>query len=147
MIIGTIYLLPLVRIGVKTDLLKAIAEGIVRKPIKFQEIKINSISIFELQAKATKLNIPIKDIVRAIDTILKTFQIIPFYKEEIIREAYKLRRILANYIDSIIVATAIALKDNLVTEDSTILSHKIELEKNYGIKILSYQDYSLGKGF
>lgn len=50
------YFLPLFDVGVKFDLLKAITEG--RASIGFSEIKLSLISIFELQAKTSKLNIP-----------------------------------------------------------------------------------------
>lgn len=57
MIIGTTYLLPLARIEVETDLLLALAErNIPADQLRLEDIQINSISIFELQAKAAKLS-------------------------------------------------------------------------------------------
>ncbi len=140
MIIDTTYILPLARIGVKTDLLRAIAEGRVRKSIGFCDLKLSLISLFELQAKAAKLGIPPKDVAKAVDVILRSFQVIPFYRTDIIEIAHELRKILDDYIDCIIVATAIALREELATEDRDILSRREELEKRFGIKVLSYQD-------
>jgi len=140
LIIDTTYLLPLVKIGVKTDLLKAIVEGRVRGEVSLQNLKVNLISLFELQAKATKLGVPPRDVTEAINVILRSFQVIPFYKAEIVETAHKLRKVLTDYIDCIIVATAITLREDLISEDQIILSHKEELEKKYGIRIHNYQN-------
>ena len=53
MIIDATYLLPLVRIRINNDLLRAIADGKIG--LKFEDIIVNSVSIFELQAKDAKL--------------------------------------------------------------------------------------------
>lgn len=140
MIIDTTYLLPLARIGVKTDLLRAIAEGRARRGIGFRDLKVSLISLFELQAKAAKLGIPPRDVARAVNTILRTLSVIPFYRADIMGVAHELRKVLVDYIDCVIVATAAALREDLVTEDRDIHSRKEELEKSYGIKILSYRD-------
>ena len=142
MIIDTTYLLPLARIGVKYDLLRAIADGLV--DIDFSELKINLISIFELQAKASKLNIPPPHVVKAVDVIFRSFRVIPFYEENIIRKAHEVNEILRDYINSIIVATAIALREELVTEDTTINTLKETLTKKYKLKILRYKDLIKG---
>ena len=140
MIIDTTYLLPLARIGVETDLLRAVVEGRVRRDVSLRNLKVNLISLFELQAKAAKLGVPPRTIVEAINVILRSFQVIPFYKAEIVETAHKLRRILTDYIDCVIVATAATLREDLVSEDQDILSHREELEKKYGIRILNYQN-------
>ena len=140
MILDTTYLLPLVGIAVKTDLLKAIVEGRVKKRISLYELKINLISLFELQAKASKLNIPSERVNKAVNIIVRSFHVIPFYQQEIIKYSYELNKIISDYIDCVIVATAISLGDELVTEDSIILSAKEEVEKKYGVSIYSYQD-------
>jgi len=140
LIIDTTYLLPLARIGVETDLLRAVVEGRVRRDVSLRNLKVNLISLFELQAKAAKLGVPPRTIVEAINVILRSFQVIPFYKAEIVETAHKLRRILTDYIDCVIVATAATLREDLVSEDQDILSHREELEKKYGIRILNYQN-------
>ena len=139
MIIDTTYLLPLSRIGVRTDLIKAVVEGRARG-VRLGDLKVSLISIFELQAKAAKLDIPTRDAVKAVNVILRSFQVIPFYRADIIETAHELRGKLADYIDSIIVATAAALGEDLATEDTNIHAHKKEIEKSYNVKILSYKD-------
>ena len=140
MIIDTTYLLPLAKIGVKTDLLRAVVEGRIRREVSLQNLKVNLISLFELQAKAAKLGVPPRNVAEAISVILRSFQVIPFHKAEVVETAHKLREILADYIDCVIVATAITLREDLVSEDRDILSHKEELEKRYGIRIHNYQN-------
>ncbi len=140
MIIDTTYLLPLARIGVETDLLRAVVEGRVGRGVSLQDLKVSLISIFELQAKAAKLGIPPRDVAEAVNVILRSFQVIPFYKAEVIEAAQKLRRVLTDYIDCVIAATAIALRENLATEDQDILAHREELEEKYGIRIFNYQN-------
>ena len=140
MIIDTTYLLPLARIRVEADLLRALVEDRLKKRIDFKDIGISMISIFELQAKASKLGIPPKYVSRAIDVVFRAFNIIPFYRRDIIEIAHKIHREINDYIDSIILATAIAQKDELVTEDKLIHTIKDKIEKQYGIKILRYKD-------
>jgi len=138
MLIDTTYLLPLARIGVKYDLLRAIADGLV--DIDFSELKISLISVFELQAKASSLGVSPVHVVKAINTIFKSFKIIPFYEEDIVRKAHEVNEILGDYIDSIIVATAITLGEELVTEDTTINKLRNVLLEKYGLKVKRYKD-------
>ncbi len=139
MIIDTTYLLPLAGIDVETDLLRAIVEGKVKTPISLAELKVSLISLFELQAKAAKLEIPVERVVEAVEAIVNAFEVIPFTGSDIIRAAFRLRRRLRDYVDCIIAGTAIALGEDLVTEDTDIHSIAGELESEYGIKIYSYR--------
>jgi len=138
MIIDTTYLLPLARIRIDNDLLKAIADG--RVGLKFEDIVINSISIFELQAKAAKLGVPSAFVVEAVRVILKAFKIEEFHRPEIIKVADELKDLISDYIDCIVAATAISSKDSLLTEDSLILSRRKQISGKYGIKILSFRE-------
>ena len=63
MILDTTYLLPLAGIGVDVDLLRSIVEG--RVPLDLGDVKVSLISLFELQAKAAKLDIPVERVVKA----------------------------------------------------------------------------------
>jgi len=138
LIIDTTYLLPLARIKIDKDLLRAIADEKVK--LSFEDIRINTISMFELQAKAAKLTIPAKFIIEATETILKAFKIEQFYKPEIIEIANEIRKSIPDYIDCIILATAILTKENLITEDSLILSKRERIQREYGIKILTFSE-------
>ncbi|MEM1574539.1 MAG: PIN domain-containing protein [Nitrososphaerota archaeon] len=138
MILDTTYLLPLARIAIDTDLLEAIVKG--KTNLKLSEISISLISLFELQAKAAKLMIPAKFIIEAIKAIFTTFRVEPFYKPEIIEVSCKLRRTIPDYIDCVILATAIVLKEDLITEDSLILANMEIIKSKYNIEVLSFKD-------
>ncbi len=138
MIIDTTYLLPLAKIAVDTDLLEAVAKG--RASLKFEEIAVSLISIFELQAKAARLSIQAEFVAKAVEAILKSFRVIPFYKTEVIELSYQVRKLVPDYIDCVIVATAVAIKEDLVTEDSLILAQADKLEKEYGIRLMSFSE-------
>jgi len=138
LILDTTYLLPLARIAIDTDLLEAMAKG--KTDITLDEVSVNSISIFELQAKAAKLMIPAKFTIKAVEAILTAFKVKSFHNPEIIEVSYELKKSIPDYIDCVIVATAAILKEDLATEDSLILSNKEAITKNYGIKVLSFKD-------
>ena len=138
MILDTTYLLPLARIRVDTDLLKAVAEG--KTELELEALSVNLISIFELQAKAAKLGVPAKFVTEAAQAILATFRVEPFYKPEVIKKSFELRKTIPDYIDCMIVATAATLKEDLVTEDTLISANRKQIKKTYGINILSYRD-------
>jgi predicted nucleic acid-binding protein len=138
LILDTTYLLPLARIQIDTDLLRASAER--KANLKLEEITVNMISIFELQAKAAKLIVPAKFVVEAVKAINMAFKVEPFSRPEIVEIAYELTKMIPDYIDCVIVGTAAVLKDNLVTEDSRILSKREYLKEKYGVNICSYKE-------
>ena len=78
MIVDTTYLLPLARIRVRTDLLRMIVDGRVGEGISLSDIKVSLISLFELQAKASKLGVRPKYVIDAVKAVLKAFPIIPY---------------------------------------------------------------------
>ena len=137
MILDTTYLLPLVQVKVKHDLLRAIAEGRVRG-IDFDKVKVSLISLFELQAKASKLGVDPMRVYRAISVVYRNFEVIPFYEKDIIVVAHGLRGLLRDYIDRVILATAITLKEPLVTEDRDINRIADNIQEKYGVPILKY---------
>ncbi|MEM3607400.1 MAG: hypothetical protein QW238_00855 [Candidatus Bathyarchaeia archaeon] len=128
MILDTTYLLPLARIAIDLDLLDAIAKG--KTSLKLEDITVSLISIFELQAKAAKLMVPAEFVVKATNAIFNAFKVESFYNTEIIKVSYKLKKLIPDYIDCVIVATAIILKENLITEDSLILANAEEIKKS-----------------
>jgi len=139
-IIDTTYLLPLARISVKTDILRAIADG--RAKLSFDELKVSLISLFELQAKASKLDISPEHVFRAISVIFRSFYVVPFYELKVIRIAHELKDVLGDYIDRIIVASAVALREDLLTEDRDIHDSKGFIEEKYGVKVYRYSDFA-----
>ncbi len=136
MIIDTTYLLPLAKINIPTNLFNAILQKKV--DISIYDLSTSLISIFELQAKAAKLGIPHKYVSKAIRFIMKYLNVIDFWDEVIINISFDLRKILPDYIDCVIVATAIKCGDVLLTEDSRIHKAKKHIHKSYGIKIMDY---------
>jgi len=101
---------------------------------------LSLISIFELQAKAAKLRVGAERVAKGVRAILQIFDVIEFYRPDIIRVNFKLRRELPDYIDYIIVATAVSLGEDLLTEDRLIHGLKDSLERDYGIRIYSYKN-------
>jgi PIN domain nuclease of toxin-antitoxin system len=136
LIIDTTYLLPLTSIGIDTDLLKAMEDNRIKLDIS--TLSISSISIFELQAKAAKLDIPTVHTIEAIEVIDTVFKIQPFYNGKIVQVSYELLSYIKDYIDCIIVATAIVLKEDLITEDSKIHDNKDLIKKKYKIDVLNF---------
>ena len=138
MILDTTYLLPLARINVDTDLLRAIADRKVSW--KLEDVTVSLISIFELQAKAAKLMVPTEFVVDAVTAVFGAFNVESFYRPEIIKVAYKVKKLIPDYVDCVIVATAVVLKEDLATEDSQILSSRGVVEEEYGVSTLSYKE-------
>lgn len=138
MIVDTTYLLPLTRIGVDTDLLRAIDKG--RISINFDKLAISSISIFELQAKAAKLNVSADFTNEAIEVINTVFRIEPFYSPKVVKISSELLDRIKDYIDCIITSTAIALDEDLITEDSKIIGNKKFIKEKYKIDVMSYKE-------
>jgi len=138
LILDTTYLLPLARIAIDTDLLEAIAKG--KTYVKLEEVAVSLISIFELQAKAAKLMIPAQSTIKAVEAILVAFRVKSFHNPEIIEVSYELKKVIPDYIDCVIVATAVVLKEDLATEDSLILTNAEVIRKEYGIEVLSFRD-------
>ncbi len=138
MILDTTYLLPLAQIAVDRDLLAAVARR--KTDVKLEDMSVSLISLFELQAKSAKLNIPSKPVIRAIDAILSAFRVVPFYEPEVIDVGQKVRRTVSDYVDCILMATAIWKKEELVTEDSLILEKKTKLLREYNLRVLSFKD-------
>jgi predicted nucleic acid-binding protein len=138
MIIDTTYLLPLAKVGVDADLLLAIAEKKVN--LRFDEIGVSLISLFELQAKAAKLRIPTEAVNNSTKAILETFTIIPFSDSVVVDLSFRLRQRMKDYIDCVIIGTAAARREDLVSEDSKIWRARKSLREDYGINVRRYKD-------
>ena len=106
----------------------------------FGDLKVSLVSILELQAKASRLNVPPGRVYRAVDVIFGSLEVVPFYRRGIIERAHELRRYPLEYIDRVILATAISLEEDLVTEDSKILSVRGLVRREYGIGVATYEE-------
>jgi predicted nucleic acid-binding protein len=138
LIIDTTYLLPLAKVGVEADLLLAIAEKKTR--LQMGDLGVSLISLFELQAKAAKLRIPADAVNSSTRSILETFSIVPFTELDVVELSFRLRNEMSDYIDCVIVGTAAARHEDLVSEDSKIWRARASLHDKYGVNILRYKD-------
>ena len=140
MILDTTYLLPLSRIEVDTDLLRAISERRITQELTFENIALSSISIFELQAKAAKLGVDPEHVSKAVSSIEENFRVEPFHSPDVIKTSFEIKKTLSDYIDCIIVATAASLKETLLSEDSMIIGKRKVLREKFGVNISTYDE-------
>jgi predicted nucleic acid-binding protein len=138
MILDTTYILPLAQISIDTDILLAEAED--RTSLRLDKMSISSISIFELQTKAAKLQIPATLVSTALEAIQENFEIVPFSDPKVIEQSFELRDRIPDYIDCLIVATAAVRNEELASEDSRIWKERKALWDNYGVKVSRYRD-------
>jgi len=131
LLLDTTYFLPAIGISVK---------GLPKNaPIKLlhkgHQIFINDITLFELAAKGAKYaatdKIPPERIAKGIRAIAYSEKInrIPAHESTILLTAIKLRSILDDFIDCLILSSAINRCDSLITEDSDI--QNIQENKTY----------------
>ena len=73
---------------------------------------------------------------------MKYINVIDFWDENLVRISFDLRKMLPDYVDCVIVATAIRYDDTLLTEDSRIHAIKEYIHKNHGVRVLSYSELS-----
>jgi predicted nucleic acid-binding protein len=138
LIIDTTYLLPLAKIGVDTDLLRVVAEG--KTTLEMDEFAVSLISLFELQAKAVRLGIPASAVNESIQSIVESFTLVSFSEPRVVDLSFELRREIDDYVDCIIVATAAAKREGLVTEDSRIWKKRRLIFERYGVQVSRYRD-------
>lgn len=138
MILDTTYVLPLAKIGIDTDVLLAVAEK--RTSLKLDEITVSLISIFELQAKAAKLRVPADVVSQSIEAILENFEVTPFSDPGVVELSFALRGRMNDYIDCVIVATAIQRQEGLMSEDSEIWRERKFLHEKYNLQVFRYRD-------
>jgi PIN domain nuclease of toxin-antitoxin system len=125
-LLDTTYLLPTVGITVR-ELSKGVPSKLAKKG---HQVAISEMTIFELTAKGAKYVAigtlspeRVTDGIRSLlhdDTIGK----IPPYETEIVLTAFKLRSMLHDFIDCLILSTAINNCDALITEDNEIHAQK-----------------------
>jgi len=138
LILDTTYLLPLARVGIDTDLLRAIADR--RADIEMSEVAVSLISLFELQAKAAKLGVPAGAANDSVGAILDNFAVVPFSSPEIVKVSFALREETADYIDCVVMATAAVRREGLASEDSKIWRARRVLHDRYGVDVYRYRD-------
>lgn len=130
-------LLPYSRIGVAADLFSMMEE----KGMLIEDVGISSVSLFKLQAKAAKLGVPARYVADAIEAINSEFRAEQIHNLKIIETAASLLKWLNDYVDCLVLATAVVLKEDLVTEDSRLHSLRDRIVKEYGIRVLNCKEF------
>ncbi len=132
LLLDTTYLLPAIGISVK-NLQKDAPIKLIQKG---HTISISDVSIFELSAKGAKHitaeTLSAERVTRGIRAIIydETIETIPIHESTLLLTAFKLRNTLNDFIDCIILSTAINRCNCLLTEDKDIQSLKKNKEFN-----------------
>lgn len=126
LLLDTTYLLPAIGVSVKglpeDAMLKLIGKG--------HNISINDVTIFELSAKGGKYittgALTAERVSRGIRSIVHDDRIarVPMHDSSVLLTAFKLRGTLSDFIDCLIVSSAINRNEVLVTEDEHIQNLK-----------------------
>jgi len=122
LLLDTTYFLRAIGINVKgVDW-----DVVIRLMREGHEISMSDITIFELSAKGAKHvaagALPVERVTRGIRALVydKTVTAIPIHETTLLITAFKLRRLLSDFIDCLILASAMNECDSLITEDSEI---------------------------
>ena len=131
LLLDTTYLLPAIGVSIK-----GLPED---APIKLisggHQISMSDITIFELSAKGAKHitlgTLTAERVSRGIRALIYDDRIerIPIHDSSVLLAAFKLRRMLSDFIDCLILSTAINQNDILVTEDGDI--HDIREKREF----------------
>jgi PIN domain nuclease of toxin-antitoxin system len=121
-LLDTTYILPTIGIAVK----ELPRDAIIRAMEKENQVVISQISLFELAAKGAKY---VKNGALEPETVTKgiraivydnEIEIVPIEGTRILLTAFALRKMLDDFIDCLILSTAINNCDALLTEDTEI---------------------------
>lgn len=129
---NTTYLLPAIGVSIK-GLPK---DALIRLTQKGHQISISNISVFELSAKGAKHvatgTLSVERVTRGISAIVydERITVVPMHDSSVLLMAFKLRRMLSDFIDCLILSTAINYCDVIVTEDKDIQELKRNKEFN-----------------
>ena len=132
LLLDTTYLMPAIGISIK-ELPKDVPLKFIQKG---NRISICDISIFELSAKGAKHIsagiLPAERVTRGIRAIVynEAIETIPMYESTLLLTAFKLRSMLNDFIDCLILSAAINRCDILLTEDKDIQDLKKNKEFN-----------------
>jgi predicted nucleic acid-binding protein len=122
LLLDTTYLLPAIGVSIK-GLPK---DALLRLMQKEHQISISNISVFELSAKGAKHiatgTLSAERVTRGISAIVydERMTVVPVHDSSVLLTAFKLRRMLSDFIDCLILSSAINYCDAIVTEDKDI---------------------------
>jgi PIN domain nuclease of toxin-antitoxin system len=124
--LDTTYLLPAIGIAIKN----LPNDAPVKLISKGHQIVLSEISIFELSAKGAKYvaagALAAERVTRGIRAIIyeEAIETIPIHDSKLLETAFELRTMLDDFIDCLILSSALNHSDSLVTEDADILELK-----------------------
>lgn len=122
----TTYLLPAVGISIRGFP----KDALFRLMEKNHQISISDISIFEISAKGAKHvfagTLPAERVAKGIRAIIydERITVIPLYDSSVLLMAFKLRKLLNDFIDCLILSSAVNRCDAILTEDEDIQNLK-----------------------
>ena len=145
LLLDTTYFLPTIGVSIKEMQKDALLTIISKK----HQIELSQITIFELSAKGAKY---IKEnmlsperVTRGLNAIIYNdgIDIIPMHDTTILQTAFKLRNMLNDFIDCLILSSAMNNSEAIITEDNEIQNlkkntqfHNLVADLNPGFKIL-----------
>lgn len=145
LLLDTTYFLPTIGISIKEIQKDALLTLITKK----HQITMSQITIFELSAKGTKYikegHLSPERVTRGISAIIynDTIETIPIHDTTILQTSFKLRNMLNDFVDCLILSSAMNHSDAIITEDNEIQSlkknsefHNLVANQNPGFKIL-----------
>jgi PIN domain nuclease of toxin-antitoxin system len=126
LLLDTTYFLPAIGISIK----ELPNDGPVKLIAKGHQVSINEISLFELSAEGAKHvidgTLTPERVARGIKAIIydEAIETIPIHDNNLLLTSFKLRRTLNDFIDCLILSSAINQCDALITEDDDIQNLK-----------------------
>ncbi len=132
LLLDTAYLLPAIGVSIK-GLPK---DALIKLMQKGNQISISNISVFELSAKGAKHvaagTLSSERVTRGIRAVVydDRITVVPMHDSSVLLTAFKFRRMLGDFIDCLILSSAINYCDAVVTEDKDIQSLKRKEEFN-----------------
>jgi PIN domain nuclease of toxin-antitoxin system len=130
LLLDTTYFLPAIGVSIKDMQKDALLTLIAKK----HQIAMSQITIFELSAKGAKYikegQLSPERVTRGISAIIynDAIETIPMHDTTILQTSFKLRNMLNDFIDCLILSSAINQCEAIITEDNEIQSLKKNIE-------------------
>ena len=124
LLLDTTYFLPTIGVSIREIQKDALLTLIAKK----HQISMSQITIFELSAKGAKYikegQLSPERVTRGISAIIynDTIETIPMHDTTILQTAFKLRNMLNDFIDCLILSSAMNNSEAIITEDKEIQS-------------------------
>ena len=149
LLLDTTYFLPTIGVSIREIQKDALLTLIAKK----HQISMSQITIFELSAKGAKYikegQLSPERVTRGISAIIynDTIETIPMHDTTILQTAFKLRNMLNDFIDCLILSSAMNNSEAIITEDKEIQSLRKSSEfcdlvagLNPGFKVLKLNE-------